>query len=145
MEPLAKRRSIRLRSDLHPAPAAGDADWCRQVISGLIENALKHSPTGAQVIVRTSPGPAHAIVTVTDDGPGLPDSEIGTVFQRFARGSREVMGSGFGVGLALARWVIERQNGSIDLQSPACWAAEDGPARGPGVTVKISLPGGTQK
>ncbi|MEM7057594.1 MAG: HAMP domain-containing sensor histidine kinase [Pseudomonadota bacterium] len=139
---LAKRRGISLETDLPPSPATGDSDWCRQVISGLIENALKHAASGSVVEVATVAKADQATLTVTDDGPGLTEKEIETVFNRFAQGSREAMGSGFGVGLALARWVIEGQSGTIDLFSPALSIPRGAKSAGRGVTVKISLPGG---
>lgn len=143
MQPLAKRRGAKLLSDLTGTQAVGDADWCRQVICGLIENALKHSGERSTVLISTKTIDGMACVAVTDDGPGLPASEIDGIFKRFARGSREASGSGFGIGLALARWVIERQNGSIRMMCPAEPKLESDTARGPGLTVRITLPGDT--
>ena len=140
MEPLAKRRGMRLADTLASAPAHGDQDWCRQVISGLIENAIKKSPEGGVIEVITEPGDRAAIARVLDEGEGLPDDEAERIFTRFARGTREVVGSGFGVGLALARWVVERQSGKISLASPAPRAPRGGTAGGRGVQVSLSLP-----
>lgn len=140
--PLAKNRNIRLTTNLNSAPATGDADWCRQVIGGLIENALKHSTKGCAVEVCTGVEAENAVLSITDDGPGLPPGEAEMVFTRFARGSREAANPGFGVGLTLARWVIEQQSGVIALESPATHAPEAGTGAGPGVTVRLSLPSG---
>ncbi|MEM1299740.1 MAG: HAMP domain-containing sensor histidine kinase [Pseudomonadota bacterium] len=140
MSPLAKRRGVALVSDLIEAPAHGDRDWCRQVISGLIENALKKSAEGGIVEVSTRSNGTRALAEVLDEGEGLPDGEADRVFTRFARGTRESAGSGFGVGLALARWVVERQSGSIALQSPAPRAPRGGSIGGRGVQVSIALP-----
>ncbi|MFK7944681.1 MAG: ATP-binding protein [Paracoccaceae bacterium] len=140
MAPLAKRRGIALASALVSAPTHGDHDWCRQVISGLIENALKKSSEGGVIEVSTDVADNHAIVRVLDEGEGLPDGESDRIFTRFARGTREAAGSGFGVGLALARWVVERQSGSISLESPAPRAPLGGASGGRGVQVTISLP-----
>lgn len=140
LQPLARRRGIRLEASLAHARAIGDADWCRQVICGLIENALKHSQAGCSVDVSTAIEGELAIVRVTDDGPGLSPEEIDTVFTRFAQGSREASGSGFGVGLALARWVAEQQSGKVSISSPAEYAPEGASAKGPGITVRFALP-----
>ena len=131
-----------LVSDLEQTSAIGDEDWCRQIISGLIENALRHAKGGSTVQIATSSTSADASVTVSDDGPGLSADQIGTVFDRFAQGSSQAAGLGFGVGLALARWVIEGQSGTIELCSPALAVPEGATARGPGVSVKITLPRG---
>ena len=107
MAPLAKRRGVRLVERLAPAPAIGDADWCRQVVSGLIENAIRHSPAGAVVEVGTETRETEgreneALLWLIDEGEGVPPEETEQVFERFTRGSREASGSGFGVGLAFS-------------------------------------------
>lgn len=153
MAPLAKRRGLTLTTRLAPAPAVGDADWCRQVLSGLIDNAIRHAPQGGaiEIAAGTGAGPGEASrgaeadaaqvwAAVIDEGEGLPAEEAETVFERFARGSREQSGSGFGVGLALARWVLERQGGSVRLLSPAPRPPEGGSGRGPGALAALSLP-----
>ena len=140
--PLARRRDVRLEIELTPCPAIGDADWIRQVISGLIENAVKHAGAGSTVVVRTAQRDGQAMALVTDNGPGLPDDAIPVVLERFAQGSREASGSGFGVGLSLARWVVERQSGSLMLASPALDAPAGGAQAGPGLTVTVTLPAG---
>jgi len=139
-ETLAKRRGVGIVGVLEPAPAIGDHDWCRQVVSGLIENAVRHSPNGAVIEVATEARSGQAHLTVTDEGEGMPEEEVARAFARFARGSREATGSGFGVGLALARWVIEHQNGKIALVSPAPRPPRDGGSGGPGVQVALHLP-----
>lgn len=143
--PLARRRGVALEMTLEPAPAHGDPDWCRQVISGLIENALKHSPDGATIEVTSQPTGSSAIASVIDEGPGIPASELDGITSRFARGSREAAGSGFGVGLALARWVAEQQSGSLKLESPAPRPPRSGKTGQPGVEVTFSLPVSPEK
>ena len=139
MAPVAKRRGLAVHCDLAPAPAQGDDDWCRQVIAGLLENALRHAPAGGHVAVTSRDRGAYAEVTVTDDGAGVGAEEAEHVFDRFARGRQETPGSGFGVGLALARWVVGAQSGTLSLKSPApqppCWGR-----RGPGTQLVLRLP-----
>lgn len=114
----------------------------RQVISGLIENALKKSVQGGAIEVCCKPSDTGAYLTVTDEGEGIEAGESERIFGRFARGARDVTGSGFGVGLALARWVVERQDGTIALTSPAPSLPVGGTGRGPGVQIAITLPTG---
>ena len=79
-----------------------------------IGNALRHATGLTRVVVALDMGPDHrATITVTDDGPGFPDAGEG-LFERFRRESRSGE-TGFGVGLALARWVVERHDGAIRL------------------------------
>ena len=140
MEPLARRRDVQLVLRLDESPADGDMDWCRQVISGLIENALKKSDAGQVIEVASRKDGTGALVEVLDEGPGIPEQELQGIFGRFTRGTREATGSGFGVGLALARWVVEQQSGTISLQSPAPRQPEGGSGQGRGVLVSIHLP-----
>lgn len=140
MAPLAKRRGVVLRPVLTPAPAHGDADWTRQVVSGLIENAIKKSAEAGVVEIACAPADGAATLSVTDEGEGLPPGDAERVFDRFARGTREATGSGFGVGLALARWVLDRQSGAIELESPAPRPPEGGRSGRPGAQVRLRLP-----
>ncbi len=113
-------------------PTLGDADWTRQVISGVLENAIRHAPGQSRVSVTAETGEDTVSLTVTDDGPGIPAQEIERVFTRFERGKTARAGAGFGVGLALARWVMESQDGRITVASPA--------PSGRGTAVTLSLP-----
>jgi len=140
MAPLAKRQNVTLAAVLESAPTLGDADWCRQVVCGLIENAVKHSPKGAVIEVATHMIDGEAELSVLDEGQGLAEGDSERVFGRFARGAREAMGSGFGVGLALARWVVGQQSGTISINSPAPRPPRGGKLGGRGAQVVIRLP-----
>jgi signal transduction histidine kinase len=121
---------------LEPAPAArGDRDWSRQVVAGVLENAIRHSPAGGAIEVAVGPAGAKIAVIVTDEGVGVAEADRDRIFDRHVRGARR--GLGFGVGLALARWVMERQGGTIALESPAGAVG----ARGPGTRVTLTFRG----
>ncbi|MCJ2111648.1 ATP-binding protein [Methylobacterium sp. E-025] len=108
-----------------------DREWLRQVVESLIDNALRHATGLTRVEVALSGGgTAPARITVTDDGPGFGDSEQ-RLFERFRRGDRPAE-MGFGIGLALARWLIEQHDGTIVLG-----AGENG--AGARVTLEIPL------
>lgn len=130
--PEAKRRRIALV--LEPSEAdvevPADAEWLRQIVEGLIDNALRHATGATQVRLGFAPSGGGATVTVSDDGPGFPPEAEG-LFERFRRGSGPgPAASGFGIGLALARWVVERHDGEIRLDSGR-----------PGARVTLELPG----
>ncbi|MFC7704141.1 sensor histidine kinase [Plastorhodobacter daqingensis] len=123
--------SMAVRLDLPPSLAVvGDADWIRQVIGGIIENAAKYAGPGAQLAITAQGLGDRVRISLADTGPGLPPGLADRALDRFARGTGTA--AGFGVGLALARWVIEAQDGSIALVSPA--------AEGRGLRVEITLP-----
>lgn len=139
VEPAARQRGVALAVQ----PGAGevyveaDADWLRQVIEGLVANALRHSSYGGAV--RLTAAEAQGLVTleISDDGEGIAESDLPHVFERFYRGgaAAEREGSGFGIGLALARWVVERHGGAIAIDSRTA-----APGRASGTTVTITLP-----
>ena len=135
LEALAKRRKLSLviRSD-PDTMAIGDADWTRQVVSGLIDNAIRHSPEGSQINVSAHCDGGQVVLSVRDEGEGIAPDEQPSVFERFARGHGSET-PGFGVGLSLAKWIVERQSGTIALRSPV-----GGNAKAPGSEFTIRLP-----
>ena len=101
---------------LPPLVVAGDADWLRQVFAGLLENAAKYAGRGTAVTIGGRAEGRLAVVTVADDGVGLPRERLEAVFERFGRGAAGA--PGFGVGLALARWVVEAHGGDLRAEAP---------------------------
>jgi len=115
--PLLTRAGVAARVELPELTVTGDADWLRQVFAGLLENAAKYAGRGASVAIGGCAEGGMAVVEVADTGPGLPPERLDAVFDRFSRG--DAPAPGFGVGLALARWVVEAQGGSLAAESPA--------------------------
>lgn len=138
---LAKRRGITVETALAEEEMAclGDQDWIRQVVDGLFDNAIRHSPSGARLRLMTEGDAGECRVHLIDEGTGIATDELEAVFERFRRGRRGGGAAGFGVGLALARWVIEEHSGTIAIHSPPP-APLPAPRRGPGTQVTIGLP-----
>ncbi len=88
-------------------------------LTNILDNAVKFSPAGSEVRVGVSTDGAEALIVVSDNGPGVAPDELPRLFDRFHRGSaaRESDAPGFGLGLAISRAVIERQGGSISVES----------------------------
>ena len=86
-------------------------------LTNILDNAVKFSPAGGEVEVDVSVGGSHALILVSDDGPGVAPDEMPRLFDRFHRGSaaRDSDAPGFGLGLAISRAVIERQGGRISV------------------------------
>ena len=127
LAPVLKRAGVGVTTELAALAVRGDADWLRQVFAGLFENAAKYAGRGAVVSVTGRAEGGVARVLIRDTGPGLPPDLRGRVFERFARGSTA---PGFGVGLALAAWVVEASGGRLDLL----------PEDGPGLGLRMDLP-----
>jgi len=102
-----------------PVEAVGDAARLHQVFANLLANARIHTPPETTVGVALALENDRAIVTVTDDGPGIPENLQSTLFERFARGdSSRYRGTGStGLGLAIARAVVAAHHGEIDVES----------------------------
>ncbi|TML58376.1 MAG: HAMP domain-containing protein [Actinobacteria bacterium] len=107
-------RSLDLELD-GAARALGDDERALRIGRALVENALRHTPPGTRVVVRAGDG-AWPALEVEDDGPGIPASELGQVFDRFYRGDGS-LASGSGLGLAIARELAERMSGRLEVES----------------------------
>ena len=112
-----------------PLPVQGDPDRLEQVVLNVIANAHRHTPGGTRIVVSGHPEGDRVLLSVVDDGPGIPHAELGKVFGRFYRLGGE---GGSGLGLSVARGIVELHGGVI-------WA-ESKP--GEGATIWIALPRG---
>ncbi len=103
-----------------PVTVSGDPHGLHQVIANLLANARLHTPDGTTVVVgvRTG-GSAGAIVTVTDDGPGIPESVLPDIFERFVRGDehRSPTTGSSGLGLAIVDAIVAAHRGTITVDS----------------------------
>jgi two-component system, OmpR family, sensor kinase len=99
----------------------GDEHRLHQVVANLLANARTHTPVGTRVTVRVARFRAAAQLTVTDDGPGIPEKIRDDAFDRFVRAdhSRSRQAGGTGLGLAIVAAVVAAHGGAIDLTSDA--------------------------
>ena len=104
-----------------------------QVVDNLLENAVRHTPQGGRVTVRAGTLPTDELfVAVKDTGEGIPDTVIENVFDRFRRAdpSRARTTGGAGLGLAIAKNLVEAHRGRIEAQS----------SPGGGTTFRFTIP-----
>jgi PAS domain S-box-containing protein len=95
-----------------------DADRLAQVIANLVGNALQHGAPGAPIWVESRISGADTVLTVANEGPGIPADEISKLFEPYQRGSNTSAGAGsMGLGLYIAREVISAHGGSIEVES----------------------------
>jgi two-component system, OmpR family, sensor kinase len=113
----------RWQLDLPDEPVAvrGDEHRLHQVLANLLSNAARHTPAGTEVTVAVASGSGVAIVSVTDNGPGIPADLQPTIFERFVRGdaSRSRAAGSSGLGLAIVRAVTAAHSGQVDVTSRA--------------------------
>ena len=133
MEPLAIERGIALQvQTLEPATVSGDTARLIQVLMGLVDNALTYTNAGGTVALGVEAHGALACLTVRDTGIGIAKEDAAHIFERFYRAdpARSRAAGGSGLGLSIARWVIEAHGGSIKVESQV----------GQGSTFTVTLP-----
>jgi signal transduction histidine kinase len=114
-------RPVWLRVCVQPGDlrATGDSERLHQVISNLLENAVRHSPADGRVWLSAHEAKdGVTTIEVADEGPGIPEAEAERVFERFHRvdAARAARDGGTGLGLAIARWIVDAHGGSIAVR-----------------------------
>ena len=131
LQPLAAASAIDLEIDRgQPAVAWGDEPRIRQVIDNLVQNAIKFSPAGSRIWLGASAEGDEVAVYVRDEGPGIAGAEQERVFEKFYRSPRSERIPGTGLGLPIARLIVELHGGRI-------WIESDGAS---GTTVRFTIP-----
>jgi signal transduction histidine kinase len=132
-EDAAEDRSIAIETHV-PGDLVVPVDRARlrQVLANLLDNALKYSPDGTRVEIRAGAMGDRAVLTVADQGPGIPPDELPLVWERLYRGDRSRSTRGLGLGLSLVKAIVEAHGGAVALDS----------AVGAGSRFVISLPMG---
>jgi two-component system, OmpR family, sensor histidine kinase KdpD len=102
---------VALPDDLPLVPI--DEVLVERVLVNLLENVARHTPPGSGLEIRASRGDGEVTVEVLDRGPGLPPGEAAHVFEKFFRGSAQPQSPGIGLGLAVARSIVEAHGGRI--------------------------------
>ncbi len=130
----AERKGLTLTRDLQePVPSVmGDVEWLHTALSNLVDNAIKYTPDGGQVTVRTVTLPRRLQVDVVDTGIGIPGDALPYIFDKYYRvksGSTAFI-KGTGLGLALVKRIVERHGGDVRVQSQ----------EGQGSTFSLYLP-----
>jgi two-component system, OmpR family, sensor kinase len=106
-----------------------DRDDVRHVLDNLLDNALRYTPRGTQVLVETAIRDGSVVLAVADSGPGIPPEDRPRVFERFYRGANgRRAGSGSGLGLAIADELVRRWGGTVTL------------TEAPGTRIEVSFP-----
>ena len=127
---LALARGIDLGLDAEPnVQVMGDRDALRTLVRNLVDNAVRYTPAGGRVQVRTANTPQGAVLEVTDSGPGIAAADRERVFDRFYRRASAPEG-GSGLGLAIVKAIADRHGARVTLA--------DAPGGGLKVTVDFA-------
>ena len=126
----ATRRRIEIAVVGDEAVADVDADRLEQVLTNLLDNAIRHSPDGGRIRLTIARADADTQLTVIDQGPGIPPDARDHVFERFSRQDPARPPGGAGLGLAICQEIVHAHGGRI-------WIDDQPP---PGTTIHIKLP-----
>ena len=137
--PQAEERGVQLSVVADAAPAiAVDPDRLGQVIGNLVGNALRHTPDGGHIQLAAAVAGPRVVLSVTDDGPGIPTADLPHIFERFYRGDKARVDDGAsGLGLAIARSLVEAHGGQIGAENVATGGAR--------FTITLPLAGGNKQ
>ena len=117
LQTTAEWREVRLEAELEPGVTlTADENWTVEALCNIVKNAVEHSAAGGNVRVTARENEVYTEIRVTDDGVGISPEEREKLFQRFYRGNSADRDS-TGIGLALAKEVVEQQRGHIQVDS----------------------------
>jgi signal transduction histidine kinase len=134
LAPVSDGHDLSFESD-GPVHVEGNPDELHRLVLNLLENAIRHTPSGTRVEMRASAGDDAAELVVADDGPGLPDGMESQIFERFVRGEgpadkQSANGTGTGLGLSIVRAVAVAHGGDVTAAN----------ANGHGARFTVTLP-----
>ncbi len=134
MEPVLQDRRVHVRCTLEELVLDADAGLLKEMIVNLLDNAVKYNRPGGHVYVRLEAGEGKAHLSIRDTGIGIPEADLGRVFERFYRvdtsRARTRAVSGTGLGLAIVKHIVDLHRGTVTLES----------TEGVGTEFRITLP-----
>lgn len=132
----AGRRKLVLHPDCDGVEACADPILLEQALGNLVENAIRFSPDGSTILLRTAQAGDEVILEVSDEGPGVPDQDLCRIFEKFYRSPTSAANlQGTGLGLSIVKGLMESMGGGVTARR----RADEG-----GLTVSLSLPAGSE-
>ncbi|HJQ83548.1 MAG TPA: HAMP domain-containing sensor histidine kinase, partial [Candidatus Binatia bacterium] len=126
----ARRKGIALALDSEPLPIVADESQLQRVVANLLGNAIKYTPSGGKVTVTASRQNGHVAIAFNDTGRGIPADELPHLFEKYRRVREAKRTEGTGLGLFIARTIVQAHGGDIRVES----------APGAGSTFTLVLP-----
>ncbi|MDO8108614.1 ATP-binding protein [Isoptericola sp. b441] len=119
---IAPAKELDLAVEVEPGDltVAGDAKRLDQVVTNLVQNAVRHSPRGGRIALTARREGREVVLDVVDQGPGIPREDRARVFERFTRGNvpavtGQISTGGTGLGLAIVRWAVQLHGGTVEV------------------------------
>jgi two-component system, OmpR family, sensor kinase len=131
VRPLADERGVNIFAELAPLEITGDSERLARVVANLLVNAVQYNRENGEVRLKLETQDGLAVLTVSDTGHGIPAEDLPHVFERFYRGDKSRTGGNAGLGLAIAKAIVEAHGGTIEVASE----------KDAGTTFTVRLPG----
>lgn len=120
MRVLARNRVLVHLNEIDQVIVNGDRDRLKQVFLNLVSNAIQYTPSGGEIFLSLNKIGDQGRVIVRDTGPGIPAEDLPHIFERFYRAEKSrtrLKPGGFGLGLSIAKWIVEHHGGQIKVES----------------------------
>ncbi|HUW21437.1 MAG TPA: ATP-binding protein [Candidatus Bathyarchaeia archaeon] len=118
--PLAKKKNIKIKLEVEKQAVFANQDSLEKMLVNFLDNAIKYTPEGGKVSITAKQGKKNLVIKIKDSGVGIPKKDLSHIFDRFYRAeqsrSKDKI-SGFGLGLSLAKRIIEIHKGSVSVAS----------------------------
>lgn len=115
-EPLAEERGLRLQMHTAPAQLSGSRSLLARMVTNLLDNAIKYSPQGGRILVAVEATEQNVVLSVADEGPGVPEAQREKVLHRFARLDPSRSQPGSGIGLSIVAAAVRAHRAELELQ-----------------------------
>ncbi len=117
LKPMAGERGVKMISELSALEITGDSEHFAQVVTNLLTNAIQYNLPDGEVRVKLESENGLAVLTVSDTGAGISSEDLPRVFERFYRADKSRSTGGNGLGLAIAKAIVEAHGGTIEVAS----------------------------
>jgi signal transduction histidine kinase len=116
----AKGQNFVIKNNDIKASFNGDEEWTAEALINIAKNSIEHTGHGGEIVIELSETPLFSSITIEDNGEGIDKKDLPHIFERFYKGNSSVKTESVGIGLALAKLIVESQNGSISVYSKKC-------------------------
>ncbi len=113
----AEKKRIKISGEMAVCSARFDSRWTQEAVFNILDNAVKYSPEESVINISVKEYEMFSCIVISDHGPGISEEEIPRIFGRFYRGQNGKDHDGIGIGLYIARQIIEEQGGYITVES----------------------------
>ncbi|MEG2739978.1 sensor histidine kinase [Clostridium sp.] len=117
LEPKIIEKEIQLNIIGKKATFVGDKEWTNEAITNILKNAIEHSNTNGKILISTEENKMYSRIVIKDNGEGIDKKDLANIFKRFYTGRKGLKSESIGVGLAMAKSIIESQGGYILVRS----------------------------